>query len=332
MIVITGGAGFIGSNLAAALETHNSGEHAADLVICDRIGADGKWRNLAKRELAAVVDPDELFPFLDAHANEISLIFHLGAISDTTARDGDLLIQTNFALPLQLWNWCAGHGVRMIYASTAATYGDGGEGFEDDFSTAALARLRPLNAYGWSKHLFDRRIARIVELGGPTPRQWVGLKFFNVFGPNEYHKGSQQSVAVQIFRAAKAGEPARLFKSHHPDYDDGGQLRDFIWVGDCTDVMLWLLDHPDVNGLFNLGTGAARSFADLAAAVFKALGRTPDIDYVDTPENIREKYQYFTEAKMDQLRQAGYATPFTSLEDGVGRYVRDYLDRDDPYR
>ncbi|MEE8516777.1 MAG: ADP-glyceromanno-heptose 6-epimerase [Alphaproteobacteria bacterium] len=332
MIVITGGAGFIGSNLAAALETHNSGAHAGEMVICDKLGADGKWRNLAKREIAAFIDPDDLFPFLDAHANEISIIFHMGAISDTTASDGDLLIETNFALPLRLWNWCASHGVRMIYASSAATYGDGGEGFEDDFSTAALARLRPLNAYGWSKHLFDRCVARIIELGGPSPSQWVGLKFFNVFGPNEYHKGSQQSVAVQIFRAAKAGNPARLFKSHHPDYADGGQLRDFIWVGDCTDVMLWLLDHPDVNGLFNLGTARARSFADLAAAVFDALGRAPKIDYVDTPIEIREKYQYFTEARMDQLRQAGYAAPFTPLEDGVGRYVRDYLDRDDPYR
>ncbi len=222
--------------------------------------------------------------------------------------------------------------MRFIYASSAATYGDGGAGFDDDGSVAALARLRPLNAYGWSKHLFDRRVARIVEAGGPRPPQWAGLKFFNVYGPNEYHKGGMRSVAVQIFDNAAAGKPAVLFKSHHPDYEDGGQLRDFVWVGDCTEVMLWLFDNADVNGLFNLGSGRARSFADLAAAVFRALDKEPRIRYVDTPAEIRDRYQYFTEANTARLRGAGYHRRFTALEDGIGRYVRSYLTAADPYR
>ncbi len=328
MIVITGGGGFIGSNLAATLEERGAG----DLAICDTLGADGKWRNLAKREIAAFIQPEKLFDFLGANAGDIDTIFHMGAISSTTETDADRLMRSNFTLSLDLWEWCAKHDSRLIYASSAATYGDGGGGFDDEFSTAALARLKPMNAYGWSKHLFDRRIARAIENGAPAPRQWVGLKFFNVYGPNEYHKGSQQSVAAQIYPAAKSDGTARLFKSHHPDYPDGGQLRDFVWVGDCADVMAWLFDHPEVSGLFNMGTGKARSFADLARAVFAALDKEANIDYVDTPDEIREKYQYFTEAKMDRLRGAGFEKPFTAIEEGVGRYVRDYLDTDDPYR
>jgi ADP-L-glycero-D-manno-heptose 6-epimerase len=328
MIVITGGAGFIGSNLAAALEAR----HADDIAICDELGHGDKWRNIAKRELAALVPPDKLFEFLGRNAKSIDTIFHLGAISTTTETDGDLLARTNFTLPLDLWQWCAAHDARLIYASSAATYGDGQAGFDDEFSSAALARLQPLNGYGWSKHLFDRRVASIVARHEPRPRQWVGLKFFNVYGPNEYHKGGQQSVPAQIYPKAKAGAPAILFKSHNPKYPDGGQMRDFVWIDDCTDVMLWLYDHPEVNGLFNMGTGKARSFADLAKAVFAALGKEPNIQFVDTPEEIRAKYQYFTEAKMARLRSAGYTKPFTSLEDGVARYVQDFLHTPDPYR
>lgn len=328
MLVITGGAGFIGSNLAAALEARKAGE----IVICDTLGGGEKWRNIAKRGLSAVIPPEGLFDFLARNADAIDTIFHMGAISTTTETDGDLLVRTNFTLPLDLWHWCADHDARLIYASSAATYGDGLAGFDDEFSSEALARLRPLNGYGWSKHLFDRRVAAIIEQDGPRPRQWAGLKFFNVYGPNEYHKGGQQSVAVQIYPWAKAGAPATLFKSHHPDFPDGGQMRDFVWIDDCTDVMLWLYDHPEVNGLFNMGTGRARSFADLAKAVFHALGQAPNIHYVDTPEEIRAKYQYFTEAKMARLRAAGYKKPFTALEDGVNRYVQDFLRTADPYR
>jgi ADP-L-glycero-D-manno-heptose 6-epimerase len=328
VIVITGGAGFIGSNLAAALEER--GER--DLVICDRLGSDGKWRNLGKRELAAIVPPDALVDFLDEHAREINILFHLGAISSTTEPDADLIAATNFTLSQRLWDWAAATETRFIYASSAATYGNGEAGFDDEFSVAALAHLRPLNAYGWSKHLFDRRLARRLESHGPRPAQWAGLKFFNVFGPNEYHKGAMQSVAVQIYRRAAGGEAARLFRSHRAGVEDGGQKRDFVYVRDAVDMMLWLYDHPAVNGLFNIGSGTARSFADLAAAVFRAMGREPRIDYVDTPAQIRDKYQYFTEARMDRLRAAGYAKPPTSLEEGVSDYVQRYLAAADPYR
>jgi ADP-L-glycero-D-manno-heptose 6-epimerase len=195
-----------------------------------------------------------------------------------------------------------------------------------------LSLLRPLNAYGWSKHLFDRRLARKVVEGKAMPPQWVGLKYFNVYGPNEYHKGAQQSVVAHIYAQVESGAPAHLFRSHHPDYPDGGQKRDFIWVADVVDVMTWLIDHPEVNGLFNLGTGKARTFADLAAAIYSALGKEPFIKYVDTPLAIRDKYQYFTEARMERLRAAGYSKEFTPLEEGVTTYVYRYLSQSDRYR
>jgi ADP-L-glycero-D-manno-heptose 6-epimerase len=328
MIVITGGAGFIGSTLAAALEARGEG----DLVICDRLGREQKWRNIAKRELAAVVPPEDLFAFLDAHRREIGVVLHMGAISSTTETDADLVAETNFTLSLRLWEWCTASETRFLYASSAATYGDGAAGFDDDGSVAALARLKPLNAYGWSKHLFDRRIARLLAKNAARPPQWAGLKFFNVYGPNEYHKGAMKSVAAQIYACAAQGEAARLFRSHRAGIADGGQKRDFVYARDCADMVLWLLDHPAINGLFNIGSGAARSFADLAAAVYRALGREPHIDYVDTPAAIRDRYQYFTEARMERLRAAGYDRPATPLEEGVRDYVQRYLAEADPYR
>jgi len=329
MIVVTGGAGFIGSNLIAELEARGAGEFA----VVDWLGSEGKWKNLAKRELAAVISPDDLFAWLAEPAvrERVDTVFHLGAISSTTETDADLIARTNIALPQRLWALAAERGWRFIYASSAATYGDGAQGFDDDGSVAGLARLRPLNPYGWSKHAFDRYVARQAASNAKRPRQWAGLKFFNVYGPNEYHKGPMRSVVHQIQPRIAAGEAARLFKSHRPDYPDGGQKRDFIWVGDCVDVMLWLYDHPHVNGLFNCGTGQARSFEDLALAVFAASGKPSKIVYIDMPAELRPRYQYFTEARMQRLRAAGYARPFTPLEEGVGRYVRDYLAADDPY-
>ncbi len=324
MIVITGGAGFIGSNLAAALEER--GER--DLVVCDRLGDADKWRNLAKRAPAAIVPPEALLGFLDDHARDIQAVFHFGAISATTERDADLVVATNFTLSQALWEWCAATETRFIYASSAATYGDGGAGFDDDSNPDALARLRPLNLYGWSKHLFDRWVARRTA----RPPQWVGLKFFNVYGPNEEHKGAMKSVVAQIYPRAAAGEPCRLFRSHRPGIADGGQQRDFVYVSDCVDVMLWLYDHAGVSGLFNVGTGTARSFADLAAAVYRAVGRKPMIEYVDTPPEIRDRYQYFTAARMERLRAAGYDRPATPLEEGVRDYVQSFLAAPDPYR
>jgi len=327
MIVVTGGAGFIGSNLVAGLAERG----ITDVAVVDRFRNGDKWRNLAKRELRALVRPEEVMAFLDAHAAEIDTVFHLGAISATTETDVDKIVANNVALSMDLWHWCAWRGARFIYASSAATYGDGTQGFDDDGSVEALAGLRPLNPYGWSKHLFDRRVARAVLEGETAPPQWAGLKFFNVYGPNEAHKGDMMSVVAKLHPKLSAGEPARLFKSHRAGIEDGGQRRDFIWVGDCVNVMLWLLDHPDVSGLFNVGTGKARSFRDLAEATFAALGRAPRIEYVDMPETLRDKYQYFTEARTDRLRAAGYDAPFTELEEGVRRYVQDHLSQPDPY-
>jgi ADP-L-glycero-D-manno-heptose 6-epimerase len=330
MIIVTGGAGFIGSNLVAALEQH--GHH--DLVVCDRLGHGEKWRNLAKRELGAIIAPEELTAFLadQRWRGTVEAIFHLGAISSTTEPDADLVVRSNFTLTMQLWDWCAEQTVPFIYASSAATYGAGTAGFDDDSSVAGLARLRPLNSYGWSKHLVDRRVARLVESNAPRPPHWAGVKFFNVYGPNEGHKGDMMSLVAKLYPRALAGEKAQLFRSHNPAYPDGGQLRDFIYVRDCVDVLLWLFEQPEVNGLFNIGTGKARSFADLAAATFRAIGREPVLEFVDTPIEIRDKYQYFTEARMERLRQAGYDKPFTTLEDGVADYVTNFLARPDPYR
>ena len=327
MIVITGGAGFIGSNLAAALAAR--GERIA---VCDHLGTGYKWRNIAKLELEDVVPPDQILEYLGDVTNRVRALVHLGAISATTARDADALAENNFRLSTWLWRFCAEHNKQFLYASSAATYGDGAQGFDDSAAIEHLAGLRPLNGYGWSKHLFDRWVARRLAEGGPVPVQWAGLKFFNAYGPNEYHKGAQASVAYHLFQQAGAGQPARLFQSHNPDYPDGGQMRDFIWVGDCVEVLIWLLENRRVNGLFNVGTGKARSFADLARAVFAAVDRPENIEYVPTPEEIRDKYQYFTEAPMARLRAAGYERPFTELEDGVRRYVRDHLAKPDPYR
>jgi ADP-L-glycero-D-manno-heptose 6-epimerase len=328
MYVVTGGAGFIGSNLLAALEERGDGE----LVVVDRLRSNDKWRNIAKREIAEIVAPERLFDFLAENRAKIKMIFHMGAISSTTETDADLIVTNNFKLSSVLFDWCVRHQVRIVYASSAATYGDGSQGFDDDFGITPLSLLQPLNAYGWSKHLFDRRLARKVAEEQAMPPQWAGLKFFNVYGPNEYHKGGQQSVAAHIHPQVVSGAPAHLFRSHNPNYEDGGQMRDFVWVGDVVSVMTWLLDHEEVNGLFNLGSGQARSFLDLANAVYRAAGKEPFIKFVDTPLAIRDKYQYFTEARMNRLKACGYEKPFASLEDGVSAYVNGFLSRPDRYR
>lgn len=329
MILITGGAGFIGSNLVAGLEAAG----LTDLVICDRFGEGDKWRNVGKRELCDIVHPDHLMSYLDEHKAEVEMIYHLGGVSSTTETDADRVIVNNFNLSRQIWRWCAQNGVRLVYASSGSTYGDGAAGFADDQTPEFLARLIPMNPYGWSKNLFDRRIARICAAGGEAvPPQWVGLKFFNVYGPNEYHKHDQMSVACKLYPQVEMGAAVRLFKSAHPQYKDGEQKRDFIYVADCVDVMLWLYKNKNVSGLFNLGTGQARSFNDLASAMFKAAGKPPKFNYLDMPQELVSRYQNFTEAKMDKLRAAGYTKPFTDLETGITAYVRDYLSKSDRYR
>lgn len=327
MIIVTGGAGFIGSYLVRELEARG----ARDIVVCDLLGHDDKWKNIAKRELRDILPPEDLMAFLNDNAGDIETVFHMGAVSATTERDADLIVRSNIRLSQDLWDWCAAHDANLIYASSAATYGDGAQGFEGDDSIDGLAKLRPMNAYGWSKHAFDRRVARIVSENGPRPPHWAGLKFFNVYGPNEYHKGGMISVALKNYREISETGKAVLFRSHNPDYPDGGQKRDFVWVGDCVDMALWLADNPSVQGVFNVGTGEARTFEDLARSVFTAMGREADIEFVDTPEAIRDRYQYFTQADMSRLRAAGYDRPATALEDGVGTYVRDFLMADDPY-
>lgn len=327
-ILVTGGAGFIGSNIAGTLADHTDYR----VVVVDEFGSSEKWRNLSKHRVYEIIAPGEVFYWLEANKADLEAIVHMGAVSSTTETDVDLILETNFTLSRGLWNWAAQNKKRFIYASSAATYGGGEAGFDDDNSADALSRLRPLNAYGWSKHLFDQFVS-IATSGAKDrlPTQWAGLKFFNVYGPNEYHKGEQASVIQQIFPHAKYGRPVKLFKSYRPDYKDGGQLRDFVYVKDCVRVVLWLLANPAVNGLFNLGTGKARSFADLANATFAAVGKPAAITYIDMPEEIRGKYQYFTEAKMDRLRAAGYKDEFHSLEDGVKDYVQNYLMKDDQY-
>jgi ADP-L-glycero-D-manno-heptose 6-epimerase len=326
MLLVTGGAGFIGSNVVAAL--NEAGR--TDVVVNDLLGTDEKWRNLAKRRVADVVGTGDLFRWLDGR--KLDAVIHMGAISDTTARDADLVIENNFRTSLRLLDWCTAAKVPFIYASSAATYGNGEQGFNDDWTPQALQELKPLNLYGWSKHLFDLALVDRFMKKEKLPPQWAGLKFFNVFGPNEYHKGEMMSLVAKRFEDAKAGRTVRLFKSHRPGIADGDQRRDFIYVDDAVAVVRWLMETPQVSGIFNVGTGQARSFRDLITSLFRALGRDPAIEYVDMPDSIRGQYQYFTEAKVDNLRRAGYNAGFTSIEDGVKRYVTQFLNTADAYR
>jgi ADP-L-glycero-D-manno-heptose 6-epimerase len=326
MLLVTGAAGFIGSNVVASL--NEAGR--TDIVVNDVLGGEGKWRNLASRQFADFIPPADLMRWLDGR--KLEAVVHLGAISSTTATDGDLVIEANFRLPLRLFEWCASARTPFIYASSAATYGDGEAGYSDDWSRAALQRLKPMNLYGWSKHVFDLAVVERVARKDKVPPQWAGLKFFNVFGPNEYHKGEMMSLVAKRFDDAKAGSAIRLFKSRRAGIADGEQRRDFIYVDDAVAVVRWLLETPAVSGIFNVGTGKARSFRDLMTAMFAALGRKPAIEYIAMPASIRDSYQYFTQAETTNLRRAGYNADFTPLEEAVQRYVTGYLDRPDRYR
>ena len=326
MLLVTGGAGFIGSNVLASL--NEAGR--ADIAVNDILGNEQKWRNLSGRRLAEFVPPADLLPWLDGR--KLDAVVHMGAISSTTATDADLLVETNFQLSLRLFDWCAATRTPFIYASSAATYGDGAAGFSDEWSPAALGRLKPLNLYGWSKHMFDLAVVERVARKDKLPPQWAGLKFFNVFGPNEYHKGEMMSLVAKRFDDAKAGRPIRLFKSYRSGIGDGEQKRDFIYVDDAVAVVRWLLETPDVSGIFNVGTGKARSFRDLMTSMFAALGRGPAIEYIEMPEAIRPNYQYFTQAETENLRRAGFNADFATLEEGVKRYVSNFLNRADRYR
>lgn len=328
MIIVTGGAGFIGSNLVASLNEKGF----QDIVVCDHLEREEKRLNIAKHKVEEVIEPEKLLQYLNDHKGKIETILHMGAISSTVEKNLDLITRNNVELPLKLWHWCAENNCRFLYASSAATYGDGTKGFVDDQSLDYLTNLEPLNAYGQSKNQFDIEAVMLAEKG-ITPPQWAGFKFFNVYGPNEYHKEGQKSVVCQMFKQVKENGKVRLFKSYLDEYADGGQVRDFIYVKDCCDALVWFMKSEKVNGIYNLGTGKARSFNDLAAALFTSMDMgDPIIEYFDMPEEIRPRYQYHTEASLDKLRKSGYDSLFTSLEQGVTDYVRNYLDKEDQYR
>jgi ADP-L-glycero-D-manno-heptose 6-epimerase len=327
MYIVTGGAGFIGSAMVWKLNQQG----IDNIVIVDNLGCSEKWKNLVNRRYYSYVHRDEFLQQVEADAlpGEIKAIIHLGACSSTTEKDADFLIRNNLNYSKKLCLYAGHKGIRFINASSAATYGSGSAGFDD--SPQFLERLKPLNMYGYSKHLFDLwALRRRADRPGPPP--WVSLKFFNVYGPNEQHKGDMRSLVNKAYHAIKERGWVELFRSTHPDYPDGGQLRDFIYVKDCVDIIWWFVRNPTIGGVFNVGSGQARSWNDLAAAVFAALGRPEQIKYIDMPEVLRNKYQNFTQAEMGRLRAAGYERPLYTLEAGVRDYVVNYLMKeDDPF-
>jgi ADP-L-glycero-D-manno-heptose 6-epimerase len=328
MIIITGGAGMIGSIMAWHL---NNKLGRQDLVIVDRITHENQWQNLVHRHYAEYLDKDQLFDFLEDN-DDITAVIHMGAISATTERDFNKLVADNMHYSQDLWSWCAEYEVPFFYASSAATYGGGEQGYDD----ASIENLRPLNGYGYSKHFFDQWVLQQVAQKQITPPAWAGFKFFNVYGPNEYHKERMASVAYHTFNQFKETGTMRLFKGTKADVEDGMQLRDFVYVKDVADVMGFFLEaalknKPAASAIYNIGTGQARSFKDLATNVMTSMDREPNITYIDMPQDLQGKYQYFTQAEMKKLRDAGYKKPFTTLEEGVKDYVQNYLLQDDPY-
>jgi ADP-L-glycero-D-manno-heptose 6-epimerase len=321
MIIITGGAGMIGSIIAWHLNTKLGRD---DLVIVDHITHEEQWQNLAHRHYVEYLDRSQLFDFIEDN-DDVDVVIHMGAISATTERDFNKLVEANIHYSQDLWSWCTEKKVPFFYASSAATYGDGSAGYDDN----NIENLRPLNGYGYSKHFFDQWVLK--QSPENSPPSWAGFKFFNVYGPNEYHKERMASVAFHTFNQFNQTGTMKLFKGTKAGIADGEQQRDFVYVKDCADIVVYFFEHKSANGIYNIGTGQARSFKDLATNVMSAMGKTPHIAYIDMPEDLRGKYQYFTEANMTKLRAAGYTKPFTSLEDGVKDYVQNYLMQTDPY-
>ncbi len=319
MIIVTGGAGFIGSALIAGLNKRQ----ITDILVVDRLGANQKWKNLRSLSFADYVEKDDFLEMVIEGKldSPVEAVFHLGACSDTTETNASYLVKNNYEYTKLLAQWATDADIRFIYASSAATYGDGSAGFSDD--EERVETLSPLNMYGYSKHLFDLWARRTGLL-----KKIVGLKYFNVFGPNEYHKENMRSFVVKAFEQINAGGKVRLFKSYEPEYADGEQVRDFIYVKDAVDMTLFFLDNPHLSGLFNVGTGEARTWNDLVIAVFVGMGSKPNIEYVDMPDSIRNQYQYFTRAETAKLRSAGYDKQTTPLEDAIKDYTQNYLQKD----
>ncbi len=320
MFIVTGGAGFIGSAFVWKLNSVG----IDNIIIVDRLGTSDKWGNLVNRRFVDYFHKDDFLEMVCENRVPFNVrgIVHMGACSSTTERDADYLMENNYRYSRKLAEWAVEKGIRFIYASSAATYGDGAKGFSDDDTVTET--LRPINMYGYSKQVFDLWVLR-----NRLQHTFAGIKFFNVFGPNEYHKGDMKSVVYKACQQINETGKVKLFKSYEPEYKDGEQMRDFIYVKDCVDALWWLLENRDVNGIFNLGTGGARSWNDLVNAVFSAMSRDPQIDYIEMPEAIRDQYQYFTEAKMDKLNSAGCPLSFRSLEDAVHDYVVNYLEKGD---
>ena len=326
MIVITGGAGMIGSIIAWHLNTKLGRD---DLIIADHITHEAQWQNLVHRHYVEYLDRDQLFDFLEDN-DAVTAVIHMGAISTTTERDFNKLVETNIHYSQDLWAWCTENEVPFFYASSAATYGDGSAGYDD----ANIDNLRPLNGYGYSKHFFDQWVLR--QTPENSPPAWAGFKFFNVYGPNEYHKERMASVAFHTFKQFSETGTMKLFKGTKAGIKDGEQLRDFVYVKDAAAIVAYFMTSAHSkklapNGIYNIGTGQAHSFKDLASNVMASMGKTPHITYIDMPEDLQGKYQYFTEANMAKLHKAGYKAPMTSLEDGVKDYVQNYLMQADPY-
>lgn len=330
MYIITGGAGFIGSVTAAALEASHT--KPSEIVLVDSFGKSSKWNNVVKRHMREIVAPNKTFDFLDAHKAEIKAVIHLGGIADTTQKNMDILHESNVCFTKSLFDWCAAQGVRFIFASSAAVYGDGSQGFDDVDNIAHINKLRPLHPQAWSKQLAEKYILQAPQ----KPPSWVILRFFNVYGPNEYHKGRMGSVIQHAFQQAREGGVIRLFKSHLRDFKNGEQQRDFIYVKDIARLILWLLKHPNISGIYNVGSGKARTFNDMAEILIKNMKQKVSVEYMDIPPEIRPNYQYYTQANMQKMLQTitqSNTNPFafTSLEDGIADYVNNYLTAEDPY-
>lgn len=317
MIVVTGAAGFIASNLVEKLNEEN----ISDIAIVDDFSNDHKINNYKNKDFKVKVNRDNFIKWFEKHSNNIDFVFHIGARTDTAEFDKSVFDRLNVRYSQNIWNICTKNAIPLVYASSAATYGSGENGYKDDHSL--IPKLKPLNPYGESKNEFDKWVLTQKE----KPPFWAGIKFFNVYGPNEYHKGRMASVVYHAFNQIKKTGKMELFRSHRSDYKNGEQLRDFIYVKDVVDVLYFLMEKNLSSGIYNLGTGKARTFNDLAKSTFKAMGIKENIEYIDTPEDIRDKYQYFTEADMNKLRNNGYQKPFHSLEEGIHDYVKNYLMR-----